>query len=75
MGPGFVLPIAVLVTTFLFVTFASVRPGLKIAAVAVCLATFVVPAIARPAAPFAGPVQAALAIAILLYARVHRGFA
>ena len=70
---GGLLPIAAIVTTVVLVMVTDVSPAAKVAAAAFCLGTFVLPRTEPALSMFAGPAQATLSIAIIVYLK-FRGF-
>ena len=73
MGLGFLLPGTAIVTTVLLVVLTDATAGVKVTAIAVCLASFFIPELMPSLWWSAGPIQALLSIAIILYLK-YKGF-
>lgn len=71
MGLGILLPISAIVTTVLLVAFTETQPGVKVTAVAVCVASFIVPRVVPQLWWLAGVVQVTLSIVIILYLKLE----
>jgi hypothetical protein len=67
MGLGALLPIAVIVTTFIFVLMTDAPNGAKATAGVVCIGTLVLPRFFSSLGLVAGLVQVGLSIAIIIY--------
>jgi hypothetical protein len=68
-GYGFVLAVAAVVTTVLFVVVADTLRGWKTAVVAACIGTFLLPRWVPAVSILMGPAQAVLSALIILYLR------
>lgn len=67
MGFGFILPATAIVATVVLVVLTDATTGAKLTAIAVCLASFFVPKVAPSLSWSAGPMQALLAIVVIVY--------
>ena len=72
MGLGFLLPVAAIVTTVILVLMTDALPGLKVAAVVFCIATFFIPRFIPPLWWSGGPLQLLLSVVIILYLKFQR---
>lgn len=72
MGLAALLWITAIVTTVILVVLTDAPIGAKLAASAVCIATFLAPRFLPSLSVLTGPVQAGLSIVIILYLKFHR---
>ena len=73
MGLGFIPPITAIVTTVLLVVLTDAKAGSKIAAVVVCVASFILPKVVPALWWSPSPIQVILSIAIILYLK-YKGY-
>jgi len=67
VGLGFIPPITAIVTTVLLVVLTDAKAGAKLAAVVVCVASFVIPKVVPALWWSSSPVQVILSITIIVY--------
>jgi hypothetical protein len=73
MGLGFLLPLTAIVTTVILVAVTDARAGSKAAAVAVCVASFLVPRLVHELWWLAPLLQLGLSISIIVFLK-YRGY-
>ena len=67
MGLGLLLPLAVIVATVILVAVTDARPGSKGVAIAVCVASFLVPRFVHSLWWLAPVLQLGLSISVIVY--------